>query len=340
MNARTQIAVGASRSTRGERLKRALFRGDGLHVGNPVYLAAVAELLEALFLSDLGPGDLTVEALGLAKRRASARVVAKEPGVAAGIEEFQWLLGRSEISAKALKKDGDPIERDDVLIEIEGRRGDVLSYERTGLNLLQRMSGIATMTHRLQERVQRHNPKAVVAATRKTPWGLLDKRAVHLGGGGTHRLGLGDAILVKNNHLALLAVREEEAVGVAIERAWAFRDKAAFIEIEVRSAESAVAAAQAFRRLREDDSTFHVRPQVRATSCPCLLLLDNMTPEQVRRTLDALESELLREEVLVEVSGEITESNLEEYAACGADALSMGALTHSPRALDISLRIL
>jgi nicotinate-nucleotide pyrophosphorylase (carboxylating) len=152
-------------------------------------------------------------------------------------------------------------------------------------------------------------------------------------------LGLSDAILVKNNHLALLATREEEAVGLAIERAWAFRDQAAFIEIEVRSPESAVAAAQAFRRLRQKDPSFHVGPQERA-ACPCLLLLDNMSPEGIRGTLGALQAESLRDEVLVEASGTITESNLEQYASCGADALSMGALTHSPRALDISLRIL
>lgn len=330
MNARAQLEVRPARPAREEELKRALFRGDDLHVRNPIYLAAVAAFLEELFLSDLGPGDLTVEALGMAEGRASARVVAKEPGVAAGIEEFQWLLGRSEISVKPLKKDGGPIECDEVLVEIEGRRGDLLSHERTGLNLLQRMSGIATMTRRLQERVQRHSPKTFVVATRKTPWGLLDKRAVHLGGGGTHRLGLGDAILIKNNHLALLAAREEDAVVLAIERSWPFRQAAGFIEIEVRSVEAAVAAAQVFRRLREGDSS----------SWPCLLLLDNMSPEAVRRTLDALDSEHLREDVLVEVSGKITESNLEEYAACGADALSLGALTHSPRALDISLRIL
>jgi nicotinate-nucleotide pyrophosphorylase (carboxylating) len=186
------------------------------------------------------------------------------------------------------------------------------------------------MTRHLQERVQRRNPGTLMVATRKTPWGLLDKRAVHLGGGGTHRLSLSDAILIKNNHLAMLAAREEEAVGLAIERAWALREAAAFIEIEVRGAEAAVAAAQAFRGLRENEAH---------ATCPCLLLLDNMTLEQARRTLDALQAQGLREEVLVEVSGRITESNLEEYASCGADALSMGALTHSPRALDVSLRI-
>jgi len=339
MTAKAQIEARLSRPSREEQLKRALFRGAGLHAGNPQYLAAVATLLDECLLSDIGAGDLTVKALGLAKGRARARVVAKEAGIAAGIEEFQWLLRLGGISVTPLKKDGDRMECDEALLEIEGQCGDLLSHERTGLNVLQRMSGIATMTHRLQERVRRHNPHTCVVATRKTPWGLLDKRAVHLGGGGTHRLGLGDAILVKNNHLTLLAPREEEAVGLAIERAWAFRQAAAFIEIEVRSAESAVAAAQAFRQLREDDSSFHARPQLRA-SCPCLLLLDNMSLEQVRGTVDALEPEQLREDVLLEVSGKITESNLDKYAACGADALSMGALTHSPRALDFNLRIL
>jgi nicotinate-nucleotide pyrophosphorylase (carboxylating) len=152
---------------------------------------------------------------------------------------------------------------------------------------------------------------------------------VHLGGGGTHRLGLGDAVLIKNNHLALLASREEEAVVAAIERAWTGRQSATFVEVEVRSAESAVAAARAFQRVRAGD----------AASCPSLLLLDNMSPEQARGTLDVLRSEGLRDEVLVEISGAISESNLDEYASCGADALSMGALTHSSRALDLSMRI-
>ncbi len=311
-------------------IRRALFHGDGLVLENPKYLRTVQALLDELLDSDAGAGDLTVQALGLAEGPAGGRVVAKEQGIAAGIAESCWFLTRGGLTVRQGKNDGEAVGASEILLEIEGQRGELLSSERVALNLLQRMSGIATMTHRMQERVQRQNPKMLVVATRKTPWGLLDKRAVHLGGGGTHRLGLGDAILVKNNHLALLAAREEEAVGLAIARAWAFRQGAAFIEIEVRSAESAVAAALAFRRLREDDSQ----------SCPCLLLLDNMTPEQVRRALDALRLEQLRDDVLVEVSGTITESNLDEYAACGADALSMGALTHSPRALDLSLRIL
>lgn len=326
MNAGTQVGSGPAREVQ---LKRALFRGGHLHMLDGDYRAAATALLDLLLHSDAGRVDLTAEALGLSEGSASAQVLAKESGVAAGLEEFEWLLVRAGLAVKALKKDGESLDCGDALVEIEGRRGDLLGFERTGLNLLQRMSGIATTTRRLQERVRRRNPQTFLIATRKTPWGLLDKRAVHLGGGGTHRLGLSDAILIKNNHLSLLASQEEDAVVTAIERAWAGRQSAAFVEIEVRSAESAVAAARAFRRVRAGDST----------SCPCLLLLDNMSPEQARGTLDVLQSERLRDEVLVEISGAINESSLDEYASCGADALSMGALTHSSRALDLSLKI-
>jgi nicotinate-nucleotide pyrophosphorylase (carboxylating) len=165
--------------------------------------------------------------------------------------------------------------------------------------------------------------------TRKTPWGLLDKRALHLGGGGTHRLGLGDAILVKNNHLALLANREEEAAAIAVRRAWDLRASAVFIEIEVRSKAAAVAAAEAFRELREKD----------CPTCPCWLLLDNTPPDQIKDILQKLRADDLLEHVLIEGSGNISEENAEAYAESGVDAISSGALTHSARALDLSQKL-
>jgi nicotinate-nucleotide pyrophosphorylase (carboxylating) len=191
------------------------------------------------------------------------------------------------------------------------------------------MSGIATAAHQLQGRVWRRNPATSVVGTRKTPWGLLDKRALHLGGAGTHRLGLGDAILVKNNHLALLADREEQAAPEAVRRAWDLREAAAFIEVEVRSKAGALAAAREFRRVNEKDSA----------NCPCWLLLDNIAPDEIRGILDALRADHLLEHVLIEGSGNISEENAEEYADSGVDAISSGALTHSARALDISQRL-
>jgi len=315
--------------TREEQVKRSMFRGASLHLENPEYLQAARAFLDELLLEDTRPRDLTVAALGIGSEQAAGRILAKQTGIVAGIAEYRWLLGRGGIVVKALKKDGDAIERGDVLLEIEGERGALLSYERVGLNLLQRMSGIATMTHDLQERVRRRNPATAVVGTRKTPWGLLDKRALHLGGGGTHRLGLGDAILVKNNHLALLANREEEAAPIAVRRAWSLRESAVFIEVEVRSKTGALAAAAAFRQLREQDSA----------ACPCWLLLDNTAPEQIRDILQTLRAEHLLEHVLIEGSGNISEENAEAYADSGVDAMSSGALTHSARALDLSQKL-
>jgi nicotinate-nucleotide pyrophosphorylase (carboxylating) len=329
---RQQTEERAAYSVRQERLRRALFRGENLHLGNPEYLNFARTLLDELLGSDVGSGDLTVAALQLADQHASAKILAKEPGVIAGVAEFCWLM-RNDLQVKVRKQDGQAIDAGDVVLEIEGRRSDLLAHERAGLNLLQRLSGIASAARHFQELLHGHNPEAHVVATRKTPWGLLDKRAVHLGGGGTHRLGLWDAILIKNNHLALLANREEDAVRIAVERAWPARKSAAFIEVEVRSQQAALAAAGAFRRVQE------LSKEEEGGDCPCLLLLDNMSPAKMSATIAALRSQDLLDNVLTEASGNISESNIDEYATCGVDAISMGALTHSPRALDLFERL-
>jgi nicotinate-nucleotide pyrophosphorylase (carboxylating) len=320
-------------SLRPERLRRALFRGHGLHLENPEYFNFARTLVNELLASDVGPGDLTVSAIQVTDGHATAKILANESGVIAGIAEFCWLFHRDELEVKIHKQDGEPIGAGDLVLEIEGRRSDLLAYERTGLNLLQRLSGIATATRNLQGLVHRQNPETHVVATRKTPWGLLDKRAVHLGGGGTHRLGLWDAILIKNNHLALLANREEEAARLAVERAWPARKSAAFIEVEVRGEQAAIGAAEEFRRMQESSD------EEPGPGCPCLLLLDNMPPAKISATIASLRSQGLLDHVLTEASGNISDTNIEEYAACGVDAISMGALTHSARALDLCERL-
>jgi nicotinate-nucleotide pyrophosphorylase (carboxylating) len=162
--------------------------------------------------------------------------------------------------------------------------------------------------------------------------GLLDKRAIHLGGGGTHRLGLGDGIVVKNNHLVLFARSEELAAPLAAEKAWKLRRRAAFIEVEVRSKEGALAAALAFKRLRAEAPSA-------TREYPCLVMLDNLMPDDVRQIIVAMRSEKVWEGALVETSGGVSETNMELYAAAEVDAISLGALTHSVRALDLSQRI-
>jgi nicotinate-nucleotide pyrophosphorylase (carboxylating) len=319
----------AAHQTRVQRTEEALFRGGSLTLGNAEYRDAVRPLLDSLLESDTAPRDVTVVALRLPRRQAKADIVAREPGIAAGLEELAFLLRATQLAVFLLVKDGTSFNAGEILARIEGDESKLLSSERAGLNLLQRMCGIATAAHRLQNRVSRRNPESRVVGTRKTPCGLLDKRAVHLGGAGTHRLGLGDAILVKNNHLAVLAPAEERAVAIAIERAWEFRRESAFIEVEVRSAEAALAAATKFRSLRERDDKAY----------PCLLLLDNMAPQEIARIIETLRAKGLYDGVLIEASGRIAESNIEEYAAAGADAISVGALTHSVRTLDLAQKI-
>jgi nicotinate-nucleotide pyrophosphorylase (carboxylating) len=315
--------------TRQQRIEEAFFRGRMLTLENPDYLREVKALTEALLRVDLTPNDLTVEALGIPSGPAKAAIIAKEPGVAAGVSEFEFLVSAAGISVAAEKKDGEAFETGDVLLRLEGDRNQLLSLERVGLNLLQRMSGIATLTRKLQSRARSRSDSTRVVATRKTLWGLLDKRAVHLGGGGTHRLGLGDAILVKNNHLALIADQEEEAAPIAIARSWSFRRQAAFIEVEVRSEAAALAAANVFRSLQKESGGQY----------PCLILLDNLAPDEILGILNALRTGGLLDYVLVEASGGISEENLESYAETTVDAISMGALTHSVRSLDLCQRI-
>jgi len=313
-------------SARIQLVKQCLFRGEQLILSNSFYEEAVRTLTDSLLRQDLANRDLTTELFDLENRRGTAEVSAKEHGVAAGLAEASWLYGRYGVRARLHKNDGDEVHPGDSLLSVEGDGEHVLALERLALNLLQRMSGVATMARQLQAQVRAISSSACVVATRKTPWGLLDKRAVHLGGAGTHRLGLGDAILLKNNHLALLGANEENAARLAIERAWESRHLCAFIEIEVRTSAGALAAARTFRRLRDSA----VEPY------PGLIMLDNWEPAAIGPLLIALCEERLWEHVLLEASGRITDSTLRAYAESGVDAISVGALTHSTRALDIS----
>ena len=336
-------------SSRQARIRGALALGEELHLDNRAYLETLRCFTDELLRTDLGSGDLTANALGLVDQAASARVLAKAPGIVAGMDEFCWYIRRHGMLAAAIRKDGDQVQSGDILVEMQGRREELLSHERVGINLLQRMSGIATMTGFFQELVAKYNPDTLVVGTRKTPWGLLDKRAIHLGGGGTHRLGLWDAILIKNNHLALLASDEKAAACTAVRRAWKFRHAARFIEIEVRCGESAIMAAQTFRALRETCSGMpsgmrsgvlsEQHSDERAGSCACIVMLDNMRPEEVSRIVLSLRERHLLDEVLIEVSGNISEENAGAYADCGVDAISIGALTHSAHVLDLCQRL-
>jgi nicotinate-nucleotide pyrophosphorylase (carboxylating) len=273
------------------------------------------EKLKQLLAEDIGQGDVTSSAVVPSGLAAEAAVVAKEAGIAAGIEETVILTESLGLSVKAEVTDGEKIKNGQIIMKISGDAQTILSAERTMLNLLSRMSGIATATRRLVDKLRKANVTAKIAATRKTApgFGYFDKKAVLIGGGDPHRLRLDDMVLVKDNHIAI-AGSVENAVKKARQNA-SFSKK---IEVEVTSVTDALKAAAAGADI---------------------VMLDNFSPKQIKEAAKALKKAGFLGKVLLEVSGGITEENLLEYASAQVNIISMGALTHSVKALDISMEI-
>ena len=273
------------------------------------------EKLTQLLVDDVGQGDVTTAALVSSDLTVEAEVLSKEAGVVAGIEETIVLVESLGLSVKVLVSDGEETKKGQVMLRIFGDARTILSVERTMLNLLSRMSGIATATRKLVEKVRKARLDTRIAATRKTAPGLLyfDKKAVFVGGGDPHRLHLDDMILIKDNHLAL-SKNIEAAVQLAKQNA-SFTRK---IEVEVTNAGDALRAAKAGADI---------------------IMLDNFSPKLIRETIGLMKETGFHERILLEASGGITQENLLEYAQTQVNIISLGELTHSVRALDVSLEI-
>lgn len=273
------------------------------------------EKLLQLLAEDVGQGDVTTAALVPKSQVVEAAIIAKESGVVAGIEETIILAESLGLKVESNVSDGTEIKKGQVLLKISGDAQTVLSAERTMLNLLSRMSGIATTTRRLVEKLHKAKMATKVAATRKSAPGMLyfDKKAVLIGGGDPHRLHLDDMVLIKDNHVALAG-----GVGKAVKKAKLSASFTKKIEVEVTRVEDAVLAAEAGADI---------------------VMLDNFSPKQVREAAALLKKAGFYGKVLLEASGGITEANLLDYASTGVDVLSLGELTHSARALDVSLEI-
>ncbi len=274
----------------------------------------VEDKLRQLLAEDVGQGDVTAAAVVPTNLKATAEVVAKEAGVVAGLEEAAILAHCLGLEAKAKVADGAKIQNKQVLMEICGDAQTILSAERNLLNLLSRMSAIATKTRALTEKLKSTGAKTKIAATRKTALGMLyfDKKAVVIGGGDSHRLHLDDMVLIKDNHIAIVGSVEE-----AVKRAQAAVSFTKKIEVEVTSVEGALKAAKAGADI---------------------VMLDNFSPKQAKTASEALHAGGF-DRVLIEVSGGITGENMLEYVKADVDIISLGELTHSVKALNISLEI-
>lgn len=271
--------------------------------------------LRTMLAEDIGQGDITTALIVPAETIVEAEIVSRESGIAAGVEETKVLLESLNIKTEPLVTDGAKIRSKQVLMKISGDARTILSVERTLLNILSRMSGIATMTRNLIGKLQGSGVKTKVACTRKTAPGLLyfDKKAVQVGGGDTHRLHLDDMILIKDNHIAV-AGSLKEAVSRAKENASLSKK----IEVEVTNIEDVLTAAEA-----DVD----------------IIMLDNFSPKQIEKAVQLLKKKKCYGKALLEASGGITAENILSFGSTGVDIVSLGEITQSARTLDISLEI-
>jgi nicotinate-nucleotide pyrophosphorylase (carboxylating) len=280
---------------------------------NELYLR---ELVRNALAEDIGAGDVTTALVISPGSRSTAHILARERLVLAGTAaaELAFRLLEPNIQFDLNGEDGAVLEPDGLIAEVSGNAAAILSAERVALNFLQRMSGIATLTRRFVQQVEGLDVR--ISDTRKTTPGLriLEKQAVRAGGGVNHRMGLYDGILIKENHLALVGANATER---AIELARQEARHLLKVEIEVESADAAETAARA----RAD-----------------AILLDNMAPAEMREAVNRVRK--VSESVIIEASGSVSLDNVREVAETGVDIISVGKLTHSALAVDISLEII
>ena len=271
----------------------------------------VEPIVRAALIEDLGrAGDITSDAVVPAETRIEAVIAARQPGVVAGLEAglLAFELLDPDLSIERLSGDGSRVERGQKVARISGRARPVLAAERTALNLVCRLSGVATATRALVDAIA--GTKAKIVCTRKTTPGLriLEKEAVRLGGGANHRFGLDDAMLIKDNHVALAG-----GVGAALERARAHAGHLVKIELEVDTLDQLAEALE------------HGVDAV---------LLDNMDPDTLRRAVA-----MVAGRAVTEASGRITRETAPAIAGAGVDLISSGWITHSAPILDLGLDI-
>jgi len=271
-------------------------------------MLSLDRLIELALNEDIHTGDITTQAVLCAPKQASARLIAKEALVIAGLFVVEAVFKKlnPEITFTTSLRDGDRVSKGDIIATIQGNAADLLMGERVSLNMLQRLSGIATVTAAYVRAVQ--GTKTRIVDTRKTTPGLreLEKYAVRIGGGINHRTGLYDGVLIKENHIAAAG-----GITEAISRARAYIPHTLKIEIETETlaqVEEALAAGAD------------------------IIMLDNMGLEEMSRAVS-----MVKGRIPLEASGGITLESIRKVAETGVDIISVGALTHSPRAVDISM---
>ena len=259
---------------------------------------------------DIQGGDIT--SVLLPKKKIKAKIISRQEGVLAGVKFAGDIFRLKGCNVKIIKKDGAKLKSNQMILQISGNAGTVLSCERTALNLLSRMSGISTQTNFLVSKIRKINRKTKLYSTRKTAPGLrfFDKEAIMIGGGHKHRMSLNDMVMIKDNHL--LVTNSMEGI---IKNA---RKRHKHVEVEVENQRDAILAA---------------------SSGATIVMLDNFSPVQIKKTITALQKKKLRNKVKLEASGGINSKNIAAYAKTGVDMISVGSITNSVKSLDLSLEV-
>ena len=263
--------------------------------------------LSQFLAEDIGKGDITSNLLP--KKKITVKIISRENAIIAGVSYAKEIFKLKGCSSKILKKDGSKIKPNQTIMIISGNAGNILTCERTALNLLTRMSGIATQTNALVKKIPK---KTKLYATRKTAPGLryFDKEAVEIGGGKKHRLTLDEMVMIKDNHIAI-----GDSLLSLIKKT---KKKYKKFEVEVENTSDAVLAAK-------EGAT--------------IIMLDNFTPAQIKKTIQTLINQKLRNKVLLEASGGITTKNISKYGQTEVDIISVGSITNSVKGIDMSLEI-
>lgn len=273
----------------------------------------VREVLANFLQEDLGARDITSDNIIPAGLASEAAIVCKSPfAIVCGLEEASMLFDICDCKSEILVKDGSKVVKGTMVMKVSGCARDILKAERTVLNIIMRMSGIASETRRMADLTK----GVTILATRKTAPGLryFDKKAVVLGGGATHRMRLDDMVLIKDNHLALVS-----DLGTSIRLARKSVGSSVKVECEARTKEEALAVVAA----KAD-----------------IVMLDNFTPKEAQQTIREITRMGLRNKVKIELSGGINQKNIRYYSRAKPDFISLGYITHSSKAIDFSLEIM
>ncbi len=321
-----------------------------LHVRNSFYTDTLSSLFQWLVANDSTCEDKTTNYLKI-KSVSKACIISRQELLLSGLEEIAFLLTKhTHLKIKTLYKDGQLVRSGNVIAEIEGNTKEILALERTILNLLQRMSGIATATRHLINFIKQsstkamenkqpttyntqlttHNPLPYIAATRKTPWMSLDKKAVAVGGGLTHRLSLSDGIIIKDNHISsirnIYRLQDDTKIMSTIIDQILPYTTGQLTEIEVETENQAFAVFKKLSNISSEDHFFAI-------------IIDNFSPINAKKMIRKLREDFNLSKIIIEASGGINDKNIKKWMDTGVDIISIGSLTHSTQAANLSLEL-